>query len=245
MAAFVIAAAQWNKQGASDEPAPLNGAGLFQGRRNAHPRPFPPAGGGFSTEANMLKRLYEWTLEKAAHRTAPRWLAGISFAESSFFPIPPDVLLAPMCLARPERSWWYALVCTIASVLGSLLGYAIGYFLFDTIGQPILDFYGVGEEFAAFSAQFNAQGWIIVLLAGFTPLPFKVITIAAGATGMPLQVLLFAAILSRGARFFIVAALLRFFGPPMKAWIDKHFALATTALGVLAVLGFVAVKYLI
>ena len=193
----------------------------------------------------MLKRLYEWTLAKAAHPTAPRWLAGIGFAESSFFPIPPDVLLAPMCLARPRRSWWYAAICTIASVLGSLLGYAIGFYLFDTIGQPILDFYGVGPEFAHFKEQFNAQGWIIVLLAGFTPLPFKVITIAAGATAMPLQVLLFAAILSRGARFFIVAGLLRFFGEPMKAWIDRNFALATTALGLLAVLGFVAVKFLL
>ena len=193
----------------------------------------------------MLRRLYEWTLDKAGHPTAPRWLAGISFAESSFFPIPPDVLLAPMCLAKPPRSWWYALVCTIASVLGSLLGYAIGFFLFDKIGQPILDFYGVGAEFDHFREQFNAQGWIIVLLAGFTPLPFKVITIAAGATAMPLQILLFAAILSRGARFFIVAGLLRFFGPPMKLWIDKHFALATTLLGALAVLGFVAVKYIV
>ncbi|WP_420607211.1 YqaA family protein [Novosphingopyxis sp.] len=193
----------------------------------------------------MLKRLYEWTLDKAGHRTAPRWLAALSFAESSFFPIPPDVLLAPMCLARPERSWWYALVCTAASVLGSLLGYAIGFFLFDAIGQPILDFYGVGAEFAHFKAQFNAQGWIIVLLAGFTPLPFKVITIAAGATAMPLQVLLSAAVIARGARFFIVAGLLRFFGAPMKAWIDRNFAFATTALGVLAVLGFVAVKYLL
>ena len=193
----------------------------------------------------MLKRLYEWTLDKAGHPTAPRWLAALSFAESSFFPIPPDVLLAPMCLARPERSWWYALVCTVGSVLGSLLGYAIGFFLFEKVGQPILDFYGVGAQFAHFKEQFNAQGWIIVLLAGFTPLPFKVITIAAGATAMPLQILLLAAIISRGARFFIVAGLLRFFGPPMKAWIDRNFALATMLLGALAVLGFVAVKYLI
>lgn len=193
----------------------------------------------------MLKRLYEWTLDKAGHRTAPRWLAGISFAESSFFPIPPDVLLAPMCLSRPERSWWYAFVCTAASVLGSLLGYAIGFFLFDTIGHSILNFYGVGEEFSTFSEQFNAQGWIIVLLAGLTPLPFKVITIAAGATAMPLHILLFAAIISRAARFFIVAGLLRFFGPPMKHWIDHHFALATTFLGVAAVLGLVAVKFLL
>ncbi|MBH9538832.1 YqaA family protein [Novosphingopyxis sp. YJ-S2-01] len=193
----------------------------------------------------MLRRLYEWTLDKAGHRTAPRWLAAISFAESSFFPIPPDVLLAPMCLAKPQRSWWYALVCTIASVLGSLLGYAIGFFLFDKIGQPILEFYGMSKEFSDFSVKFNSQGWIWVMGAGFTPLPFKVITIAAGATAMPLHILLIAALISRAARFFLVAGLLRFFGPPMKLWIDKHFALATTLLGVLAVLGFIAVKYIV
>ena len=191
----------------------------------------------------MLKKLYEWMLEKAAHRQATKWLAGISFAESSFFPIPPDVMLAPMCLAKPERSWWYALNCTIASVLGSLLGYAIGYFVFETVGMPILEFYGVTEKFDIFAENFNEQGWIVVLLAGFTPLPFKVITIAAGATAMPLYVLVGAAIIARSARFFLVAALLRFFGPPMKTWIDKNFALATTLVGILFVGGFAAVSW--
>lgn len=193
----------------------------------------------------MLKRLYEWTLEKAGHRYAERWLGGISFVESSFFPIPPDVVLAPMCLAKPEKSWRYAFICTIASVLGAMLGYAIGFFLFETVGQAILDFYGLGEKFEAFAEQFNAQGWIIVLLAGFTPLPFKVITIAAGATAMPLYILIAAAIIARSARFFLVAGLLRFFGPPMKEWIDKNFALATTVGGVAFIGGFVAIKYLI
>ena len=193
----------------------------------------------------MLRKLYDWTLEKAAHRHAERWLFAISFMESSFFPIPPDVLLAPMCVAKPEKAWRYALICTIASVLGAMLGYAIGFFLFETLGKAILDFYGLGEQFGAFSQQFNEQGWLIVMIAGFTPLPFKVITIAAGTTAMPLFVLIAASILSRAARFFLVAALLWKFGPPMKAWIEDNFALATTAVGVLFVGGFVAIKYLI
>ncbi|CAN0603795.1 unnamed protein product [Ectocarpus sp. 12 AP-2014] len=184
-------------------------------------------------------------LDKAGHPQATKWLAGISFAESSFFPIPPDVMLAPMCLAKPKRAYWYAFICTVSSVLGALLGYAIGFFLFETIGIAILDFYGMGEKFDTFAQNFNEQGWIVVLLAGFTPLPFKVITIAAGSTAMPLYVLIFAAIIARSARFFLVAVLLAKFGAPMKDWIDKNFALATTLGGILFVGGFVAVKWLL
>lgn len=193
----------------------------------------------------MLRRLYDWTIEKSGHPHAERWLAGISFVESSFFPIPPDALLAPMCLARPDRAWRYALICTVASVLGALLGYAIGFFLFETVGKAILDFYGAGDEFETFKQSFNEQGWVIVLLAGFTPLPFKVITIAAGTTHMSLLVLVVASIIARGARFYLVAGLLRAFGAPMKAWIDRNFALATTVIGGLAVGGFVALKYIL
>lgn len=192
----------------------------------------------------MLKRLYHWTLAKAAHEKAPHWLAAISFIESSFFPIPPDVMLAPMCLAKPERAFRYALICTIASVLGALLGYAIGFFLFETIGRAILDFYGLAGPFEEFKTNFNEQGWLIVLLAGFTPLPFKVITIAAGATAMPLYVLIAASIVARSARFFLVGALLWKFGQPMQDWIDRNFAIATTALGVLFIGGFLALKFL-
>lgn len=192
----------------------------------------------------MLKRLYEWTLEKAGHRHAERWLAGVSFVESSFFPIPPDVMLLPMCLARPDKAFRFAFVCTVASVLGALLGYAIGYFLFETLGQPILSFYGLSEEFELFSARFNEQGWLIVLAAGFTPLPFKVITIAAGATAMPLHILIFASIIARSARFFLVAALLWKFGEPIKALIDRYFGIATTAVLILGIGGFVAIRYL-
>ncbi len=193
----------------------------------------------------MLKKLYEWMLDKAGHRHATKWLAGISFAESSFFPIPPDVMLAPMCLAKPKRAYWYAFICTVSSVLGALLGYAIGFFLFETVGIAILEFYGVTDKFDTFAQSFNEQGWIVVLLAGFTPLPFKVITIAAGSTAMPLYVLVVAAIIARSARFFLVAVLLARFGAPMKLWIDKNFALATTLGGILFVGGFVAVKWLL
>lgn len=193
----------------------------------------------------MLRKLYDWTMEKAGHKYAERWLFGISFVESSFFPIPPDVMLAPMCVAKPKRSFYYALICTIASVLGALLGYAIGFFFFDLIGTLILDLYGLGDKFDGFAADFNEQGWLIVLLAGFTPLPFKVITIAAGATAMPLYILILAAIIARSARFFLVATLLWKFGPPMKAWIEKNFALATTLVGILFVGGFIALKYLV
>ncbi|WP_017670719.1 YqaA family protein [Blastomonas sp. AAP53] len=193
----------------------------------------------------MLKRLYHWTLAKAAHEKAPYWLAAVSFIESSFFPIPPDVMLAPMCLAKPEKAFRYALICTIASVIGALFGYAIGYFLFETVGIAILDFYGLGEKFEAFKVSFNEQGWLIVLLAGFTPLPFKVITIAAGATAMPLYILVMASVIARSARFFLVGALLWKFGQPMQDWIDKHFALATSVVGVLFVGGFVALKFVL
>ena len=193
----------------------------------------------------MLKRLYEWVLDKAGHRHAERWLTALSFAESSFFPIPPDVMLIPMCLARPERAFRYALICTIASVAGALLGYAIGYFLFDAVGQPILHFYGLSDAFEGFARRFNEQGWIIVLLAGFTPLPFKVITIAAGATAMPLHILVIAAVIARSARFFLVAALLWKFGEPMKRVIDRHFAVLTIAVAIVGVGGFVAIKYLL
>ncbi|MBC2778341.1 YqaA family protein [Parasphingopyxis marina] len=192
----------------------------------------------------MLKRLYEWTLDKAGHRHAERWLAGLSFAESSFFPIPPDAMLLPMCLAQPARAFRYAAICTIASILGAMLGYAIGYFLFETVGEPILRFYGLSAEFSSFAERFNEQGWIIVLIAGFTPLPYKVITIAAGATAMPLHILIFASVIARSARFFLVAALLWKFGEPMKRIIDRHFGLITTAVAIAGIGGFVAVRYL-
>lgn len=189
----------------------------------------------------MFRALYSWTLARCRHPHAERYLAGISFAEASFFPIPPDVLLAPMCLARPGRAFRYAAICTLASVAGALLGYAIGFFLLEAVGRPILAFYGATDAFEGFAADFNAHGLAIVFAAGFTPLPFKVITIAAGATAMPLWVLVSASLVSRAARFFLVAALLWKFGEPMKRLIDRHFALLTTAFTLALIGGFAAI----
>lgn len=192
----------------------------------------------------MLRSLYDWTLAKCRHPQAERWLAGISFAESSFFPIPPDVLLAPMCLADPPRAFRYAAITTAASVAGALLGYFIGMFLFEAVGKPILQVYGGMEAFEAFRGAFNEQGWLVVLLAGFTPIPFKVVTITAGATAMPLAILVVGSIVARGARFFLVAGLLWKFGAPMQVFIERHFNLLTLAFGVLLVGGFVVVGLL-
>ena len=193
----------------------------------------------------MIRRLYDWTLAKAAHPMAERWLALLSFLESSVFPIPPDIVLIPMCLARPRRAWRFAAICTLASVLGAVLGYAIGAALFDTVGRWVLDLYGAQAQFAAVRERFVASGWLWVLVAGFTPLPFKLVTIAAGATGLPLPVLLGAAAISRAGRFFIVAGLLRWLGEPARIFLERHFGLITIAVAVVGIAGFVAIRYLL
>ena len=193
----------------------------------------------------MLQRLYDWTLGLAAHRHALLALAVISFAESSFFPIPPDVLLIPMVLAARDRAWIIAGVCTAASAVGGLAGYAIGYFLFETVGQPILELYGAMDAFAAFQARYNEWGAWIVAGAGFTPFPYKVITIASGVTGLDLATFTVASTVSRGARFLLVAALLWYFGPVIRRFIEGNLALLTTTFFVLLLGGFLAVRYVI
>jgi membrane protein YqaA with SNARE-associated domain len=192
----------------------------------------------------MFQRLYDRTMSLASHRHAMRVLAVISFAESSFFPIPPDAMLIPMVLAHRDRAWAMAAVCTIASVLGGILGYAIGYFLFEAVGRPILDFYGYQEEFQRFADAYNEWGLWIILIKGLTPIPYKLVTIASGVAHFDPTVFILASIATRGARFFLVAALLRRFGPPIRTFVEKNLtAVATTAL-LLIVGGFVAVKYL-
>lgn len=193
----------------------------------------------------MIRRLYDWTLAKAAHPLAERWLALLSFLESSVFPIPPDIVLIPMCIARPRRAWRFAAICTLASVLGAVLGYAIGALLFDTIGRWVLDLYGAQAQFAAVRERFVASGWLWVLVAGFTPLPFKLVTIAAGATGLSLPVLIGAAAISRAGRFFLVAGLLRWLGEPGRVFLERHFGLVTIAVAVVGIAGFVAIRYLL
>ncbi len=192
----------------------------------------------------MLQGLYNWTMRLADHPRALWALALVSFAESSFFPIPPDVLMIPMILARPSRAWLIALVALVSSVLGGLLGYAIGAFAFDTIGQPILAALGKADAMAEFNARFNDIGFWAVLGAGVTPFPFKVITIMSGWTAMPLGTFLATAILARGIRFFLVAALLWKFGAPVRLFIERRLGLVTTVLFVLLIGGFFLVSAL-
>jgi membrane protein YqaA with SNARE-associated domain len=193
----------------------------------------------------MLRRLYDWTMSLAHHPRADAALFGVSFAESSFFPIPPDILLIPMILARRARAWFLASLCTIASVLGGIAGYAIGYFLYDQIGAPLLQMYGYLDKFQTFASQYNDYGAWIVFFAGITPFPYKVITIASGTTGLSLPVFMAASIAARGLRFFIVAALLYFFGPAIRDFIEKRLGLVFTVFMVLLIGGFVAIKYLV
>ncbi len=193
----------------------------------------------------MLQRTYDRVMGLAAHRQAIWWLAAISFIESSVFPIPPDVLLIPMVLAARPHAWRIALVCTLASVAGGLFGYGIGMFLYETLGRPLLEFYGYGTEFESFRARYNEWGAWIVAGAGLTPFPYKLITLASGATGLDLATFTIASLLSRGARFFMVAALLWWIGPPVRAFIERHLAPVATAFFVLLLGGFAVIKYLV
>lgn len=193
----------------------------------------------------MLRGLYDWTIRLSGHRHAPWGLAVVSFVESSVFPIPPDVVLIPMVLSQRAKAWAYAAICTVASVVGGIFGYAIGYFLFDTLGQTILNFYGYQDAFASFAARYNDYGVWIVLIAGFTPFPYKVITIASGVTQLNFLVFMLASIVARGARFFIVAGLLWWFGPPIRAFIDRYFGLLSFLFMALLIGGFLVARYLL
>ena len=191
----------------------------------------------------MLRRLYDWTMELAAHRSAPWALAGVSFIESSVFPIPPDVMLIPMVLAERRKAWFYATLCTVASVLGGAFGYFIGYFLFETVGEPILRLYGYQEAFHDFATRYNDWGAWIVFMAGVTPFPYKVITIASGATQLNFFVFMLASVAARGLRFFVVAGLLYWFGPPIKDFIERRLGLLFTIFVILLLGGFAVVKF--
>jgi membrane protein YqaA with SNARE-associated domain len=193
----------------------------------------------------MLRRLYDWTLSLAERRDALRVLAVVSFVESSVFPIPPDVLMIPMILAAPRRAFLIAAVATVSSVLGGVLGYALGAFFFETVGEPVLAFYGYGEKFAEFQATYNEWGAWAVLVAGITPFPYKVITILSGVTGLDFVVFSIASVVARAARFFLVAALLWKFGPPVRVFIEKRLGLVATLFVALLVGGFVVAKYLL
>jgi membrane protein YqaA with SNARE-associated domain len=192
-----------------------------------------------------LRPLYEWTMAKAADRRALRWLAGIAFVESSFFPLPPDIMLVPMVLAERTRAWLIAAVCTIASIAGGFLGYAIGFFLFDLIGERIIDFYGLQAGMARFQDGFAAYGAWIVFVFGLSMLPYKVVTIASGVAALDPIVFGIASITSRGLRFFLEAALLYWLGPPVREFIENKLEFVTLAALVLLFGGFIALRYLL
>ena len=192
----------------------------------------------------MLRRLYDGTMRLAGHPRAVWLLAAVAFAESIVFPVPVDVLLIPMVLAAPERAWRYAAVCTCASVAGGAAGYGAGAFLFDAVGAPLLAFYGYGEAFAEAQALYNAHGGLIVFTAAFSPIPYKVFTIASGFAGTDLGAFVLASAAGRGLRFFIVAALLWRFGEPLRAFIERRLGPLTLAFAVLLVAGFLLLKVL-
>ncbi|WP_294621049.1 YqaA family protein [uncultured Roseovarius sp.] len=192
----------------------------------------------------MLRRLYDWTIAMSDHPRALWVLAAVSFVESSVFPIPPDVLMIPMILARPSRAWLIALVALVSSVLGGLLGYAIGALAYEQIGQPILEALGKGDAMAEFSTRFNDFGFWAVLTAGVTPFPYKVITIMSGWTAMPLGTFIATSILARGLRFFIVAALLWKFGAPIRDFIERRLGLMAILFVALLFGGFYLVRHL-
>ncbi|RFP89407.1 DedA family protein [Rhodobacteraceae bacterium 63075] len=192
----------------------------------------------------MLRALYDWTMRLAEHPQAMWALALIAFIEASVFPIPPDIIMIPMILARPSRAWLIATVALAASVIGGLLGYAIGALAFETLGQPILESLGKAEAAAEFNERFNGVGFWAVLIAGLTPFPYKVITIMSGWTGMPLATFIATSIIARGLRFFIAAGLLWKYGAPIRDFIERRLGLMFALFVLLLIGGFYVVKYI-
>ncbi|HJZ30247.1 MAG TPA: YqaA family protein [Hyphomicrobiaceae bacterium] len=193
----------------------------------------------------MMRRLYDWLMDLAGHQRAPTALFWVAFVESSVFPLPPDVMLIPMVLADRAKAWVFATISTVGSVLGGLAGYAIGYFLYTYVGQPILEVYGYADKFEATAALFRDWGVWILIAKGWTPFPYKVLTITAGAAHMPLLAFVLASIVARAMRFYLVAALLFWFGEPIRDFIERRLSLVTTAFVVTLIGGFVALKYLL
>lgn len=187
--------------------------------------------------------LYDWVLNLSRHRNATWWLGALSFAESSFFPIPPDVMLAPMALARRSRAFWFALITTVTSVLGGIAGYFIGAFFFDQLAQPLIELYHATDKYEAMKAWFAEKGIWVVLLAGFTPIPYKVFTIAAGALSMAFAPFVLASIVGRGARFFLVAALVYFAGPKFEQGLRRYVDIIGWIMIALIVVGVVIWKF--
>ncbi|MGG7565832.1 YqaA family protein [Rhodovulum sp. DZ06] len=193
----------------------------------------------------MLRRTYDWVIDQAEKPWALFTLAAVAFIESSVFPIPPDVMLIPMIIAAPTRAWLIAAVCTAASVAGGAFGWWIGAEFFDSIGRPVLEFYGKDGKFDELAIAYNDQGFWAVLIAGVTPFPYKVITIFSGVTGLDFWTFMATSVLARGLRFFIVAALLWKFGAPIRDFIERRFGLVATVAIALLIGGFAAARFLL
>lgn len=194
--------------------------------------------------SSMLKNLYDWTISLTQSRNAVVAMAAISFAESSFFPLPPDLMLVPMGIANRARIWYYATICTIASVLGGIFGYAIGALLFDSVGAWVVNFYGLTENMDKFRGWYQVNGQWAILLKGLTPIPYKIVTITSGLAGYSLTWFIILSIVTRGARFFVLAALIHYYGEPIREFIERRLGLTLGLIAVIIVGGFVAVKYL-
>jgi membrane protein YqaA with SNARE-associated domain len=190
-------------------------------------------------QAGMLRRIYDWCIV-AADRPYALWILGaVAFAESSFFPIPPDIMLLPMSLARPARAWLFATLCTIASVAGGVLGYAIGALLYDSVGQWLINLYHLSGKVEAFRASYAEWGSVIILLKGLTPIPYKLVTITSGFAGYNIWLFILCSIVARGGRFFFVAVLLNRYGDVIRAEVEKRLGLWVAVLALVLVSGFV------
>ncbi|MGZ3409627.1 MAG: YqaA family protein [Xanthobacteraceae bacterium] len=193
----------------------------------------------------MLRRIYDWCI-RAAEKPYAAWLLGaVSFAESSFFPVPPDVMLVPMSLARPDRAWFYAVVCTLTSVAGGVLGYVIGSMLYDSVGSWVIDFYGLGGKVESFRDSYREYGAWIILLKGLTPIPYKVVTITAGFSGYNVWLFILFSVITRGARFSLLAFLLSRYGMQAREIIEKRLGFWVLVSAVTIIVGFVIVSKLI
>jgi membrane protein YqaA with SNARE-associated domain len=186
----------------------------------------------------MFKRLYQWILSLAESPNAPFALAAVAFAESSFFPIPPDVILIPMSLAAPRRALRYAAIATIASVAGGMVGYGIGALLYDTLGQWLIQLYGYADRMAALKETYAHWGAMVILVKGLTPIPFKLVTIVSGLLGYNFALFVALSVVTRGARFFLLAGALNWFGDPLRIALERHFALFLGLIAITIIAGF-------
>jgi membrane protein YqaA with SNARE-associated domain len=192
----------------------------------------------------MLRRTYEWCLAAADKPYAPWLMGAISFAESSFFPIPPDTMQIPMSLARPDKAWFYATLCTLSSVAGGIVGYLIGSLLYDSVGHWLISLYGYGDKVEAFREAYARWGTLIILVKGVTPIPYKIVTITSGFAGYNLWLFILFSFIARGTRFYLAAFLLNRYGIRVRAAIEKHLGFWVTLGALVLIVGIIAAVYL-